>query len=313
MDIEKLRLFLHIADLRSMAAAARGSYLSQGALSQYIQSLENELGCTLFSRRGRYGLSLTSAGEELYKHAQEMLRVHRSLKQALSDLQLGVTGEARLGCMFYAHIYVLPDLMSQYLICHPQSSLALRVGTIAEVTDLLDRREIDLGLVWSPIDQARFDVDVLCTDHLVFTASARHFPLPRREMQLAELASYPFIFNNATSPHATRRIVERVMQDQGVQLGQVVDVGIIAAVREHVLRGTGLAVLPESIIRKELAEGDLLRIPVAGVNLKRDVLIIRSKNCPISPASERLHDFLKLNGGRILGETRRRSAPAADG
>ena len=82
MNYQSARIFLAIAEHRSLSAAADALYLSQPSVSSYLGRLEDELGVRLFLRqRGRNGITLTPEGERFLPVARELLSVEKHLQE----------------------------------------------------------------------------------------------------------------------------------------------------------------------------------------------------------------------------------------
>jgi len=82
MNYQSARIFLAIAEHRSLSAAADALYLSQPSVSSYLGRLEEELGVRLFLRqRGRNGITLTPEGERFLPVARELLVVEKHLRE----------------------------------------------------------------------------------------------------------------------------------------------------------------------------------------------------------------------------------------
>ena len=82
MNYQSARIFLAVAEHRSLSAAAEALYLSQPSVSSYLGRLEEELGVRLFLRqRGRSGITLTPEGERFLPVARELLAVERHLEE----------------------------------------------------------------------------------------------------------------------------------------------------------------------------------------------------------------------------------------
>ena len=106
MQIEHIRLFHLAASLGSISKAAHASHISQPALSQQIQRLEQELGFKLFERSNR-GVDLTSAGQIVEKYAGNIARLYDNLMEDLSNLQQS-NGMVRISATPVVGIYGLP-------------------------------------------------------------------------------------------------------------------------------------------------------------------------------------------------------------
>jgi DNA-binding transcriptional LysR family regulator len=72
MELRQLNYFITISDLKSFTRAAKKLFISQPALTNQMNSLESELGMRLFERTSR-SVSLTSAGQTFYLHAQQVI------------------------------------------------------------------------------------------------------------------------------------------------------------------------------------------------------------------------------------------------
>ena len=73
MELEKLRIFLAVAECRSFSLGAKTLYISHSTTSRAIAALEEELGVELLRRDNRV-LGLTPAGELLREEAARLLR-----------------------------------------------------------------------------------------------------------------------------------------------------------------------------------------------------------------------------------------------
>ncbi len=80
MDERQLSALVAVADLGSIGAAARASYLTQPAMSRTLTSLEREIGVRLLDR-SRDGAALTPAGRVVVPLAQEVLRLMAAARQ----------------------------------------------------------------------------------------------------------------------------------------------------------------------------------------------------------------------------------------
>ena len=96
MLLKELRYVLAIHTYGTMAKASQHLYISQPALSKYIQNLEDTLNVELFHRNnGR--LTLTFAGEQYVSAATRMLEIFENLENELTDVQNAAKGRIRLG------------------------------------------------------------------------------------------------------------------------------------------------------------------------------------------------------------------------
>jgi len=91
MDITSITYFLAAAENISFSSAARNLYVSQPSISKSIAKLEDELGLSLFSRRGKT-VQLTAAGQQLYHDFKTMLQFFDDIILHAKDVSNAITG-----------------------------------------------------------------------------------------------------------------------------------------------------------------------------------------------------------------------------
>jgi DNA-binding transcriptional LysR family regulator len=94
-DLVDLRLFLQVAEARSITHGARRANLALASASERIRGMEQKLGVALLTR-DRRGVSLTPAGQSVVDHARLILRQVESLKGELGVHARGLTGTVRV-------------------------------------------------------------------------------------------------------------------------------------------------------------------------------------------------------------------------
>jgi DNA-binding transcriptional LysR family regulator len=85
LDLQKLRVFVTVAQESNVTRAARRLSLSQPALSKQLAELEEGLGTLLFDRLPR-GVRLTAAGQLLLGHAERIFAAERAAEAELGEL-----------------------------------------------------------------------------------------------------------------------------------------------------------------------------------------------------------------------------------
>lgn len=113
MDIRQLKCFAVVAEEGNIGRAAARLYISQPPLTRRIQSLENELGVTLFNRTS-WGVELTQAGESLLNHAQDII-AHIDLATEQTQLaDKGLAGRVEIGICGYAMLNIIPQILRNF-------------------------------------------------------------------------------------------------------------------------------------------------------------------------------------------------------
>ncbi|WP_038055240.1 LysR family transcriptional regulator [Thermus amyloliquefaciens] len=189
MDLRRLRLFLLLAEEKNFHRAAEKAYLSQPALSQQIQALEQELGVRLLERRP---FRLTPAGEVLVREGPRLLEEVEALKARVRGAQPGnLLGELRFG----VPENLLPDLMP--LLDHLRRGLGqpveiLEMHTPEQVKALKEGR-LDYGLAGLRVEDPAIGQEPLLRVPIVVALPEGHPLASRERVPLKALKEEPFL------------------------------------------------------------------------------------------------------------------------
>ena len=172
MLFRQLEYFVALAQERHFARAASACYVSQPALSEAIRKLESELNVPLV-RRGQKFEGLTPEGERLVHWARRILADRDALKQEVTALQTGLTGELRLGVVPAASTTVAL-LTDPFCAAHPLVRVQLEVNLrSAGIVERVRRFELDAGILY-PDQQDTADLLVTPLYHEQPVLIARH-------------------------------------------------------------------------------------------------------------------------------------------
>ncbi|WP_431824564.1 LysR family transcriptional regulator [Burkholderia sp. F1] len=259
LDIDLLRSFVVIAEVRALSRAAARVGRTQSALSQQMRRLEEIVDQPLFQRTGR-GVVLTHPGERLLIHAQRMLRLH---DEAMADLcGKGLSGSIRFGCPDDYAAAFLPALLRRFASEHPHALVEVVCSPTPRLLEQLDKRAVDLAMISLP-DGSSGD-DIIRREQLVWIGypgleSAHFEPLP---LALSD----PDTLDHLAACDALRR----AGRDYRIAYASSSLAGLTALVRS----GQAFAVMTQTAVPADLAilNGDpgLPPLPAVGITLKFD-------------------------------------------
>jgi DNA-binding transcriptional LysR family regulator len=149
LPTELLRSFAAIVDTGSMLRATQRVFVTQSALSLQMKRLEDLVQTPLFQREGRR-LTLTPAGHSLLGHAREILDANDRALQALSGDVLA--GPARIGFVQDFAETLLSGVLARFTQLNPETQVQVRVGSSAELLDLMRAGQLDVVLCMSAPD-----------------------------------------------------------------------------------------------------------------------------------------------------------------
>ena len=189
MNRNQLRYFVAAAEHRSFTKAAEQYYISQTAVTQQIQQLEQSLGCELFDRSTR-PVSLTSAGSAFLQDAKAILERMSRAQERVHDAATGLTGTLRVG---YVRGYERSDLSTLMRHFHQKNSNVLisfyRCSTDVLAAGLL-HQEYDIVFTWDSTNlrtQEGVAFQTVEKARLVVALYAGHRLAQRRQITRQEL------------------------------------------------------------------------------------------------------------------------------
>lgn len=293
MEDHKLKVFCTVAETKSFSKTSEIIHLTQPAVSLQIQALEEKYETKLFDRSSST-VTLTPAGEILYKYAKEILTLYTSAEKAIGKQTGLVKGSLTIGAGSNIGNYILPSLITEFRQSHPKSKIYLIVSNSRRVIELLNAGNIDLGLVEGDVSRQKMIVKKLLSDELVLIVPPGHHWAKKKEVSIAELGKEPFIIREPGS--ATRQMMEKFLGRHGITLHDLrisAILGSTEAIKDAVENGLGISIISRWAARKENKYGTLQFLTIKEEKMVRDFSLIINKNSVSSNSLEEFVSYLK--------------------
>jgi DNA-binding transcriptional LysR family regulator len=281
MELNQLETFLAVAEERSFSRAAVRLHRTQPAVSQVIRKLEASVGETLFDRAARDG-SMTAAGVLLRDYALRLLALRREAGSALGELKSLERGSLQLAANEYTCMYLLP-VIDRFRREFPQVSVAVHRTLASRIPEELNLRTFELGMISFRPDPVQFRTIAVYADSLAFIVSPRHALAGRERVSIAELGGELFVAHNVTSP--LRQKVIETFQRYRTPLNMAIELPTIEAIKRFVAMGNGVALVPHLTVARELEIGELVRVPVDELEMKRVLRMVHRRQATLSYAA----------------------------
>jgi DNA-binding transcriptional LysR family regulator len=252
LPIEVLRSFVAIIETGSMLQATERVFVTQSALSLQMRRLEEIVRQPLFNRQGRR-LKLTAAGEHLLGVARQILELNDRVLASLQGQAL--SGTVGIGMNQDFAELLLPGVLNEFVITHPEIQLQVRVGGSQELLDALKVQQLDVVVCVRPEHEPR-NVKIVPMQWV----GQAHL-LDREVLPLALLAE-PCMF---------RATALRVLEEAGRKFRVVVETASLSALRAAVQSGLAItlrnALFLETGLIPKLPQETLPALPGVGYAL----------------------------------------------
>jgi DNA-binding transcriptional LysR family regulator len=250
-------------------------YVTQPALTTRIKNLERELGVDLFVRTPR-GMRLTAEGRAFRSHAQQAVQALAEGRQLLHELREGGVGELVVGAAPAISTYVLPLVLRRFQTSFPNVHLIVRTGHSEGILDLVLREQVHVGLV-REMPHAATIAQPLYEDEIVLVVHPGHRFAELRSIDVRELAGERLILFDRTSSYFV--LTSAFFREAGVVPRGVMELDNVDATKKMVEHGLGIAFLPYTSVRVELAAGSLQEVKIAGYQpVRRPIVAIRRRD-----------------------------------
>lgn len=270
MNLEHLKTFHYVAQSGSFTEAAHRRFLTQPAVSQQIQGLENVLRVALFDRSHKK-IALTSEGQVLYAYTQRLFGLFDEIEQVFQDMNQLQSGTLTLAASAVMANYYLPKYLQRFHQRFPQVHYKIRTGNSWQVMNWVANRDVEIGLAGRAGKLPQIQQTLLHREPYVVVAGAAtrlptHRPLTAEEFCRANVV----VREKGTR---TRAKIEEWLKKQGNAPNApapLITVTSLEAAKQLVIAGFGIAALPQLAVADDLACGALRVVAVENFTLSAD-------------------------------------------
>ncbi len=281
MEHRRLRTFKVVARTLSFTRAAAELGYVQSNVTAQVKALERELGVPLFDRLGRR-VVLTDAGRVLLRYAERLLDLSEEAWAAVTG-DGEPAGTLVVGASPSLSAYRLPRLLRRFGSRFPRVKLSFRPTPHAELGGRVADGSLDVAfLLEGPVRSASLRAEALAEEPLVVLAPPDHPLVGSAQVLPADLAGESILL---TEPGCNYRLMfERELAEAGVEPAAALEVDGVEAVKQCVVAGMGVAMLPAVTVEAELERGELAALRWAGRDLAIPVQMTWHKDKWVSPA-----------------------------
>ncbi len=282
------KLFRDIAHARSLSRAAGMNGISQSAATQHIQEMEKRLGVQLLDRSTR-PLGLTPGGKLYAELCRDVLRREEDFTAALDSIKAEAEGTVRVASIYSIGLTEMPRLREDFLRVCPGAQLQLELLRPNKVYEAVLEGEADLGFISYPEHRRDLTVIPWREERMTVAVYPSHELADRAMLVPADLDGQDFIaFDEEV---IIRRELDRFFRDHDVTISIVMQFDNIQSIKEAVMLGSGISILPERTMLAEVEQGRLVSVPLHAPELVRPTGIIHRRKKKFTRAGR---EFLKM-------------------
>jgi DNA-binding transcriptional LysR family regulator len=262
MSDRRLQVFYTVARHLSFTKAADQLFMTQPAVTFQIKQLEEQFNARLFERsHGR--IALTPAGRLVMDYAERILGLSGEMETRVAEMTGTTSGPLLLGASTTIAEFILPRILGEFKVEHPQVHAHLTVGNSEMIENRVADHALDVGLIESPSHQPGLVSQVCCEDELVLICAPGHKFAKCSTVTPRELAGEPYVSRELGS--GTREFTDQYLRHCKVapeDLDVVMELGSPEAIKGVVETGLGVSIVSRVTVVKERKLGTLAAVPL---------------------------------------------------
>ncbi len=281
----RIETFLAVCESMNYTRAAEMLNITQPAVSQHIQYLQEEYGAKLFLYRNKR-LTLTPEGTMLRNAALTMHHDAQKLRQDIRSLQSGAR-TIRLGATLTIGTYVIPSHLAAYLKSHPEDDVHLLVENTQILLEELSAGRLDCALVEGYFPQSEYDFLHWSLEPYVCVCGAGH-TLPPGHLGLEDLLGETLLLRTPGS--GSREVFLRVLEEHNLRpadFRRVIEISDLTVIQELVKADCGITFLYRRAAEPACAAGELREIPLSDFHVEHKFTFLWRKGSVFEPEFRR--------------------------
>ena len=290
MNMDQLKTFSAVIEYGSFLKASEVLFCSQPAISKQIKSLERSLGFSLFDRDGKK-VTLNSNGKIVYKYTKKILDEVSEMNHELLESNNYLPPVISFGATNFIGVHMITPHISRFKSNFPEASVSFTIDFNQNILKMLSLDKFSFAFVAeSDLLEEYPDIktEFFKEDELVLVLSPSHPWASRNSINMEELKNETFLVSQPNS--AIRKFIETQLHKNEIVLNNINNLYNIEGIKQSILNGHGVSILPKKSIVTELKHKLLIQVPIDGLYLKRKLFIASKKNKQFTTLEK---DFIK--------------------
>lgn len=292
--LHQLQVFLKITQTKSITKAAEELHLTQPAVSIQLKNLQDQFEIPLTEVLGRQ-LYITDFGKEIALAAQNIIDEVYNINYKTLSFKGILSGKLKI-CVVSTGKYVMPYFLSNFINENRGIELEMDVTNKLKVIKSLKNNEVDFALVSTlPSGIEVYSEELLPNKlFLVGTGFNDGFDGLKTDGIISES---PMIYREEGS--ATRIAMENYIKMRGIDVKMKLQLTSNEAVKQAVIAGLGLSIMPLIGLKNELENRSIKIIPAKKLPISTNWTLIWLKGKKLSPAANAYLDFVRSEKSTI--------------
>lgn len=284
----QLKVFLKVSQTKSITKAANELHLTQPAVSIQLKNFQDQFEIPLTEVIGRQ-LYITDFGKEIASTAEQILSEVEKINFKTLAYKGILSGVLKVSVVSTGK-YVMPYFLSDFLNSNNGIELDMDVTNKSKVIKALRNNEVDFALVSNLPGEINVESETLMQNKL-FLVSNKQYLNDSKLSSNDALIDVPLIYREEGS--ATRLHMENYYSKKGYIIKSKLQLTSNEAVKQAVISGIGLSIMPLIGLKNELEKGDLKIVPAKGLPIVTNWKLVWLKGKKMSPVAAAYLEYIR--------------------
>lgn len=292
-NLNLLKYFVTIAELKNITKASEKLYISQPALTKSIKQLEEEMGGKLLERKNK-GVELTTEGKHIYKKVKPLLQDIEALYDYFESVNKLEKGVLRIATITSNITLLLNQYLDKFISQFPNIEIIIKRGQESSITYELKENEVDYVFLDSEFVKRdmqivkKFNVKYAVVGNKEF---AERFS--QNAMTMDDFVSLPLAL--ISKGKTSRQNIDDFFQNNGYNLTAKYEMENYDLIIDLIKKGVAVGVVNPDYFTQEIENKEIFILPTEFDISRRTICIAKSKNSYINPAKDKFEEILKEN------------------
>lgn len=288
IDTLGVQAFVAVADQGSFRGAAERLNITQTAITQRLQKLEEFLGVPLIERTTR-SMNLTETGRTFLPQARRLLAELSAALVEIRETGMAQRGDVSIACVPTVGVQYLPRVLRAYSARYPHNRIRILDHASSAVAQAVLHREVEFGIKIAGEHHPELHTEPLVDDSYVLVCHRDHPLAKRRRIAWRALSEHALILAGDVS--GNRALIDAALEGSGIRLHSFYEVQRSSTALGLVAQRVGAAVVPALAIQKD-AYPTVRAIELVEPTVTRSLVLVTRKTASLSPAAQALYAML---------------------
>jgi DNA-binding transcriptional LysR family regulator len=291
--LHQLRIYLKVTETLSITKTAEKLNLTQPAISIQLKNFQDQFDYPLIEIINKK-IQVTGLGKEIAIAAESIINQIDNINYKSQNYKNKLAGHLKIAIVSTGK-YIMPYFLADYLKLNSGVDLTMDVTNYSKVMNSLLQYEIDFALISHDSDNAKFEKLDLISNEL-FLVGGKSITSPPNDDKT--ITNKTFLFREEGS--RTRLVMENFILKNKIKIKKKIELTSNEAVKQAVMAGLGLSIMPIIGIRNEIESGLLAIIPMKGLPIQTTWRLIWLKEKQLSPIAESYLNYLAKEKQNII-------------